>query len=235
MSLVLDTDEAIELAPRVWWVGMMLPDDRFQCHVYLIEQGDQSVLIDPGSALVASEMIRKVESIVPLTSIRWLVCSHADPDIIGALPALEARGLSPDAAIVTYWRDEALIVHSGTPRPFWRIEEHDWRLDLEDRTLRFVFTPYLHFAGAFATYDETSGTLFSSDLFGGFTEDPSLFATSIEYFDAIRAFHEHYMPSREILAHSLQMIRELPMLRIAPQHGQVIPGELIEPIMEKLE
>ncbi len=234
-DVAVDTSEAVELAPRVWWVGSMLPHDRFQCHVYLVEQGDQSVLIDPGSALITDEVIRKVDSIVGLANVRWLVCSHADPDIIGALPALVAKGLHPEAAIVTYWRDAALIVHSGTQLPFWLIEDHDWRLALEDRTLQFIFTPYLHFAGAFCTFDETSGTLFSSDLFGGFTDDHSLFASSMAYFEAIRAFHEHYMPSREILAHAMQELRNLPMKQIAPQHGQVVPLNLIAPIMEKLE
>lgn len=50
----VDTDHALEIAPRVWWVGHVLPDDVFQCHVYLLEQGDQSVLFDPGSRLTFS-------------------------------------------------------------------------------------------------------------------------------------------------------------------------------------
>lgn len=232
---VVDTAEAVELAPRVWWVGSLLPDDRFQCHVYLVEQGDQSVLIDPGSAFTAEEVARKVDSVVGLDQVRWLVCSHQDPDIIGALPALTAHGLHPEAAIVTHWRDEALIVHSGTSLPFWRIEDHDWDLPLEDRRLQFVFTPYAHFAGAFCTFDETSGTLFSSDLFGGFTDDPSLYASSVDYFDAIRAFHQHYMPSREVLVHALEQLRPLPITQIAPQHGQVIHAPLVGPIMDRLE
>ena len=232
---VIDIAEAVEIAPRIWWVGSFIPGDKFQCHVYLIEQGDQSVLIDPGSALIVNEIIRKVDAVVGLDNVRWLVCSHADPDIIGAIPTMIAHGLHPDAAIVTHWRDQALIVHSGTPLPFWRVEEHGWTLPLQDRSLKFLFTPYLHFAGAFTTLDECSGTLFSSDLFGGFTEDRSLFATSVAYFDAIRAFHEHYMPNREILAHAIAQFREFSLERIAPQHGQIIPKSLIVPIMDLLE
>ena len=231
----INVSEAVELAPRVWWVSAPLPDGKFRCHVYLIEQGDQSVLIDPGSALTAEEVIRKVDSVIGLENVRWLVCSHPDPDIIGALPALVARGLHPEVSIVTHWRDEALIKHCGTLLKYWRIEEHDWRLELEDRMLRFVFTPYLHFAGAFVTFDETSRTLFSSDLFAGPSDDRSLFATSVAYFNSIRASHEHYMPSREILAHALAQLRELPIRRIAPQHGQVIPEDLVAPIMDLLE
>ncbi|MDH2903964.1 MAG: MBL fold metallo-hydrolase [Actinomycetota bacterium] len=213
----------------------MLPHDNFQCHTYLIEQGDQSVVIDPGSALIDDEIIKNIDVVVGLRNVRWLVCSHADPDILGALPKMIERGLHPDARLVTHWRDEALIVHSGLALPYWRIEEHDWQLELEDRTLQFVFTPYLHFAGAFGTFDPVSGTLFSSDLFGGFTDDKSLYASSVEYFEAMRAFHEHYMPNREILDHVIQELRKLPIHQIAPQHGQIISEGLVAPIMDLLE
>jgi len=200
-----------------------------------VEQGDESALIDPGSALTAGEVMAKVDDVVGVENLRWLVCSHSDPDIISALPALVARGLRPEAAIVTHWRDKALIRHLGVDLPYWLIEENDWRLELEDRALQFLFTPYAHFAGAFCTFDETSGTLFSPDLFGGFVDDDhSLFATSMAYFEQMRAFHEHYMPSGEILAHALAQIRQLPVRTIAPQHGLVIPEELVTPLTEEL-
>ena len=43
-----DINHAIQVADRVWWVGHYQENDIFQCHVYLIEQGDQSMLLDPG-------------------------------------------------------------------------------------------------------------------------------------------------------------------------------------------
>ena len=215
-------------------MGSLLPGDQFQCHVYLVEQGDESVLVDPGSALTAAEVMRKVDDVVGVENIRWLVCSHTDPDILSAMPALAARGLHPQAAIVTHWRDKALIRHTGIDLPYWLVEEHDWKLPLSDRALRFVFTPYAHFVGAFCTFDETSGTLFSSDLFGGFTDDHSLFATSMLYFEQMRAFHEHYMPSGEILAHALEEIRRLNPRLIAPQHGLIIPEDFVLPMLDQL-
>jgi hypothetical protein len=90
-----------------------------------------------------------------------------------------------------------------------------------------VFTPYLHFPGAFTTFDELTGTLFSSDLFGGFTNDDELVAADMSYFEDIRPFHEHYMPSREILAHGMEDLETLPLELIAPQHGKIIPKPLI--------
>jgi diguanylate cyclase (GGDEF)-like protein len=231
----LSSDEPVELAPRVWWVGSLLPDDDFQCHVYLIEQGDQSVLVDPGSVLAADAMLEKVDRVVGTENVRWLVCSHSDPDIIAAIPALVERGLHRDAAIVTHWRDEALIRHFTPLLPYWRVEEHRWRLPLVDRELQFLFTPYAHSAGAFCTFDPASGTVFTSDLFGGLDRaEAKLFATSMEDFEALRRFHEHYMPSREILNYSVQRISQLPLTRIAPQHGFVIEQPLVRPMLERL-
>ncbi|HUX04105.1 MAG TPA: diguanylate cyclase [Acidimicrobiales bacterium] len=230
-----DYDDAIELAPRVWWVGAMRRDVEFQSYAYLIEQGDQSVLIDPGSALIADEVIRKVERVVGVKNVRWVVCSRADPDALGALGALERHGLHRDAAIVTQWHTQVLIVHSGTTLPFWRAEEHDWTLRLADRTLHFVAMPYVPSAGSFATFDETSGTLFSSNLFAAATPTLELRAASMACFDAMRVYHEHYVPSRDVLAHVIRRLRGLPVRLIAPQHGQLIGEELIAPIMDRLE
>jgi diguanylate cyclase (GGDEF)-like protein len=230
-----DTAHAVEIAPRVWWVGHLLEGDHFQCHAYLLEQGDQSVLFDLGAAKSFRHVLAKVEEVVALRDIRWFVVHHQDPDITGALPLLDQLVARPDAVVVTHWRAEALLRHYGLDLPFWRIEDHGWVLPLEDRTLQFVLTPYLHFPGAFVSFDPESGVLFSSDLFGGFTSEPKLVAEDEGYFEAIRLFHEHYMPSQEILAHGLSRIEPLPIQMIAPQHGSIIPGPMVRPIIARLK
>ena len=61
-----------------------------------------------------------------------------------------------------------------------------------------------------------------------------MLATSLDYFDGVRVFHEHYMPSREMLIHANDQLRTLPIDRIAPQHGKVVCGELVVPLMDML-
>jgi len=217
----------VELAPRVWWVGEILSEDNFQCHVYLIEQGDQSVLIDPGSALVADGVAARVDEIVGLENVAWVVLSHADPDVVGALPRLLEIGLSRDAQIVTHWRDNALLKHFGWGLRFWLIDQHDWKLSLDDRTLHFVLTPYAHFAGAFCTYDERERILFSSDMFGAFSDDDHLFAELDDSLAGLREFHEHYMPSREAVTHAIDEVNRFDIRMIAPQHGKILPAAVI--------
>lgn len=228
-------DEPVRLADGVWWVGHYLEGDPFQCHVYLIAHGDQSVLFDPGSALTFRHTPRKVEQILPLSDIRYFVCHHQDPDIAGALPLIDALACRDDATIVTHWRAEKLLRHLGLRRlKFWLVDEHGWELDLGGRVLDFRLTPYAHFPGAFVSRDRTSGIVFSSDLFGGFTEGFKLMAEDASHFEALRPFHEHYIPGREVLRHAVDVVERLGPTMIAPQHGSIIPGHLIPLVCRRL-
>jgi two-component system, cell cycle response regulator len=236
----LDSPEVggpIEVAPRLWWVGAVLPDDDFQCHSYLIEAGDRSVLVDPGSPITIDETLAKVEGVMPLDNIAWLLVHHSDPDVAGALPQL-ADILDPSRVrVITEWRSATLMKHYGAAFETTPVEDLDWQLDLGDRLLRFSLTPYLHFPGAFTTFDTATNTLLSSDLFGGFNRAGRLSATGPEDFEDLRRFHEHYMPSREILMAGLATIRRrAPQIdMICPQHGYIIPTHLVDAMFEQLQ
>jgi diguanylate cyclase (GGDEF)-like protein len=231
----LDLNEPVQLAERVWWVGHYQEQDAFQCHVYLIEQGDQSVLLDPGSRLTFRYTLAKIEKIIPFSRIRYFVCHHQDPDIAAAMPIIDEMVGREDAVLVTHWRARMLLKHYGLRMPFWLVDEHGWTLPLQDRALHFIFTPYAHFPGAFCTFDAASQILFSSDLFGGLTEEFSLVAKDEGYFDALRPFHEHYMPSRDILGYALAKIQEHPVRVIAPQHGSILTGPLVQQMVDRLK
>ena len=114
-----------------------------------------------------------------------------------------------DACILSHWRAIALLKHLDLKMPLKCVEEMGWKIQAGERLLQFIFTPYLHFPGAFCTFDPATGSLFSSDLMGGFTEGFALYAKDRSYLESIRLFHEHYMPSREILASAVKKIESL--------------------------
>ncbi|MBF0126957.1 MAG: diguanylate cyclase [Magnetococcales bacterium] len=232
---IQDWDRPVAIGERIWWVGNPLRDDVFQCHTYLIENGENSILIDPGSMIHFAVMVRKVEEVIPFSQVRWIICQHQDPDITASLPALDRMITRPDAAILTHWRAIALLKHYDIKLPFQCIEKMGWRLNTGGRQLTFVFTPYLHFPGAFCTYDEADRILFSSDLFGGFTDQWQLYAQDESYFEAIRPFHEHYMPSQTILFDGLVKLAPLSIRLIAPQHGSIIPEHLVHYMIDHLK
>lgn len=235
----MDLDRAVEVAERVWWVGRRLEADEFQCHAYLLENGDESVLLDPGSALTIEDTVAKIEQVVELSSVKFLVCHHPDPDIAAALIPLSERLTRSDVVVVTEWRARALLRHYGHRFDYWLIEDHDWRLPLQDgRALEFQLTPYLHFPGAFMSYDTGTRTLFSSDVFGGFVPDTDvLVAQDIDrVMSSARPFHQHYMPSTPLLQAGLGRVRQRwpDIDLIAPQHGHVIPTNLVDAAFDGL-
>ena len=232
----MDYSKAIEIAPDIYWIGYVIPDDPFQCHVYLIKNGNESILIDPGSMITFPVVLEKITSIMPLRDIKYIIMHHQDPDIVGCYSTLEK--LFPKGVnryIVTHWRTEMLLKHYQWKTPFYLIDQNDWKLKAGDRELEFVFTPYAHFPGAFCTYDKKSKILFSSDLFGGLTPEFELFAKNAdEYFEYAKPFHKHYIPSKEILNYALDKIEQKNVSMIAPQHGSIIKKEIINPLIEKL-
>ncbi len=231
----LDFNHAVQLDDSIWWVGHYLPDDPFQCHVYLIEDGDSSVLVDPGSKLTFPWTLQKIEEIIPFSHIKYFIAHHQDPDITGALIQMDEMVTRTDAVIMSHWRTNALLKHYELKLPLQCVEEMEWKLSLPHHELQFIFTPYLHFPGAFTTYDKKSKILFSSDIFGGFTTGWSLVAQDKHYFESMRLFHEHYMPSKEILKHSVKKFEKLSLSGIAPQHGSIIPEKLVSYMINKLK
>jgi diguanylate cyclase (GGDEF)-like protein len=225
--------QPLEIADQVWWVGATLPDDGFQCHAYYVANGDDGVLLDPGSPLTIESTLEKVAQVGDLDSIRYLVCHHPDPDIAASLPYLSGRLGRADVQVVTEWRAKALLKHYGHRFDYYLVEEHGWAIPLgPGRRLEFQLTPYLHFPGAMVSYETGSRTLFSSDLFGGFVPDSDVLVShDLDYvIENARPFHQHYMPSRELLAAGLNRVhRRWPdIAMIAPQHGHVIPTELVD-------
>ncbi|MCB1761530.1 MAG: diguanylate cyclase [Gammaproteobacteria bacterium] len=232
----MQTHNAVQLAERIWWVGCTLPQENLHANVYLIEQGDQSLLIDPGSRLTFAQTLRKIEQVIPFSAIRWFVCHHQEPSVTSSLALIDARVERNDARLVCHRLAADMIRHYDLALPFWLVEENQWQLGLGDRQLQFIFTPYAHFPGAFCTFDPVSGTLFSSDLFAGYPDGELLYASADEnYFETIRTFHEHAFPSREILGQALSRIEHLPIDMIAPQHGHLLPGPLLAHTLRELK
>ncbi len=232
----LDITKPIEIAEDIYWVGYNIPDDPFQCHVYLIKNGNESVLIDPGSKITYEVTRKKIMQITDLNNIKYFICHHQDPDIVSCMQDIFDEIGTKDKYIVTHWRAWALLKHYNWNVKLYEIEENAWRLKLKNRTLRFIFTPYMHFPGAFCTFDEKTNTLFSSDIFGGFTDKFELFAKNADdYFQKLKPFHEHYMPSSAIVNNGLNNIEKYkPINLIAPQHGSIIKKEYIDDIISKL-
>jgi two-component system cell cycle response regulator len=209
-----------QIADHVYYIGDQTTHNGLDCNPYLIIDGDEAVLFEPGSSLDFEAVYANIKSLVSLDQIKYIVLTHEDPDLCISVPLLEKEGV--DAQIVTSWRTMTLIQYYGIQSPMYLIEEHEMKLVLKSgRVLSFLMTPYLHFAGSFVTLDRENGILFSSDLFGAFSYNHTLYADD-DYLGKMLSFHEHYMPSNEVLRPIMDVLLLLPIQMILPQHGSVI-------------
>ncbi|MEA4807014.1 response regulator [Acetobacterium wieringae] len=214
------TSRTAEIADGVFWVGGCTQDGGLHCNPYLIVDGDEAVLIDPGSVLDFEDVYENICSIIPLDQIKYVILHHQDPDFCSAVPLFEKAGAKFE--VVTHWRTQTLVKYYGIQSDYYIINENQFKLTLASgRTLGFVLTPYLHFPGAFTTYDYQTKILFTSDLFGAFSYEWSLYAKD-DYLEKMKTFHEHYMPSNNIIRPVMELFLGMDIAMIAPQHGSII-------------
>ncbi|MBI5816152.1 MAG: MBL fold metallo-hydrolase [Nitrospinae bacterium] len=224
MTEEMDTSKPVEIADGIYWVGFNDKAAGFHCNPYLLIDGDQAILFDPGSVPHFPVVLSKVCRLVEFKQISHIIVTHQDPDLCAAIPRFEELifGTGGECQVVAHSRATVLIAHYGVRSDFFHVDQNDWKLTLRSgRELKFIFTPYLHFPGAYMTYDTKSKILFSGDLFGGFSFDWSLYANDY-YMEAMKAFHENYMPSNQILRSGMNKLDKLDISMIASQHGSII-------------
>jgi len=233
-------DEAIEISAGVYWVGAGTKTFLSRNSFLRIFEGNKtsgSLLIDPGPTSDFISLSRKVSSVLPggLLNINLAFINHQDPDVVGVLPKMYAmnRRLNIIATEDT-WR---LVSLNGLSSVRFRSidQVQDQRLVLPTgHKLQFIPTPYCHFRGASMIYDVESRILFTGDFLGG-VEASGLIATE-ENWAGVKAFHQIYMPSNEAIRLAVKKIRALEPapLALAPQHGGLIKGDLIEFFLEKI-
>ena len=227
--------DAIEIASNIYWIGMYLENDPFQCHPYLIKNGNESILIDPGSMLEFKETVQKIKTIVDIKSIKYIVLHHQDPDLVAAVPEIEKLIDRDDLLIVTHSRMSLLIKHYLVTSDYYEIDKNNNQLITANGfRLDFLTTPYCHSPGAFVSYEPKTKTLFSGDIFGGLEESWEFYADET-YFEKAKQFHQEYMPSKDIFNYALNKIEKLDINLIAPQHGSIIKKQYIDNLISDMK
>lgn len=220
----MDLNEAITLSPGIHWVGTAENRNNLHCNSYLISHNGRGLLIDPGPAFEFEAVARKVRSILAIEALEYIVLLHQDPDVAGSTPLFEAAGFQ--GKIATHWRTSMIAAYYGISSDYYLVNEQNFELLLGgDRLISFIPAPYLHFPGAVMALDTQSRTLFSGDLFGAISSTWSLFAEA-DYKEKMIPFHEHYVPSNEVIRPVMDSLLNRKINMICPQHGSIINEEI---------
>jgi len=240
-DVLIDCDEPIEIADGVHWVGFADERAGFHCNPYLIVDNDEAVLIDSGSRNDFSTVMLKImRTGVNPKCIQRLVYQHYDPDLCGNIPHMEAMIENDDLKIISHVENNIFIKYYSPKSQRLCIEDIGLHYEFSSgRRLEFIRTPYCHSAGSFITYDTKTKTLFSSDIFGAFDSGWTFFSqVGTDCFECeakaichktnsgcqmlgLVEFAKRIMPTTKSLRYALNLIEDLEISLIAPQHGSI--------------
>jgi flavorubredoxin len=218
----------------VYWLGV--PDDSaFRCNTYMVVDGQEAVIVDPGGHNSFDFIKKRVAQITPLEKVTALIICHQDPDVAASMT--DWLSLDPKIRIVTSVRTNILLPYYGKPDYiFVNINENPAWYFLSGRHLAFIESPFLHFPGAFATYDIMSGFLFSGDVWASIGPDWRLVVDDFTQHELqLSLFHIDYMASNIAARGFVNRLRHFEINAILPQHGSIIPRKYVQSALEYLE
>ncbi len=154
--------------------------------------------------------------------VDYIVSHHAEQDHSGTIPELLRR--YPEAELLCSSKAEDLLTsHLDIPEGRLRVVEDGEKISLGNKTLQFVYTPWVHWPETMSTYIPEDRCLFSCDFFGSHLATTDIFVThKAQVYEAAKRYYaEIMMPFRGIIHKNLQKLDALDFDMIAPSHGPV--------------
>jgi len=211
-----------------------------QANQFLIVDEGVGMLLDPGGNLTYKNLLAEMANHFLPAKTQYIFASHQDPDIIAS-----ANGwlLITNAKILIAQEWARFLPHfcskGVTTGRIVIIPPHGMNVILGNSNLKIIPAHFLHTVGFFQIYDPISKILFSGDVGASLVEDASL---TVQDFDQhlinghMENFHRRYMCNNKACRLWVQMVRQLDIEWIVPQHGMSFKGKLmIQRFLEWLE
>jgi flavorubredoxin len=195
-----------------------LPDGT-SYNAYIVRGRDKTALIDAADPAMLDVLKRNLADV---PRVDYLISNHTEQDHSGGIPWVLER-YSEARLLCSQPAKSMLIDHLDVPEGRMQVVADGERLDLGGRTLRFIYTPWVHWPETMSTYLEEDAILFSCDWFGSHLATTELFVDGVECVmaEAKRYYAEIMMPFRRIVRQNLEKIKDLEIRLIAPSHGPI--------------
>jgi len=204
---------------------------------YMIIDGDEAVLLDPGGHYVFERVYRNVASFIDPSRVKAVFFTHQDPDVVGSLVLVHE--FFPNARIYVSKLWTRFLPHLGVSSGLDIVEIPDegGEIPLGESSLLAIPAHFLHSPGNFTLYDPVTKVLFSGDI-GAAVFPKGVWYLFVEDFDRhaelMKPFHERYLACREALEAWLSIVERLDVEAIAPQHGAIMVGDKARKFLEWL-
>ncbi len=221
-----------EIRPGVYWVGAIdwdrrlfdslipLPDGT-SYNSYLIKGSEKTALIDTVDSTMPDALISHLNQL-GIKKLDYVIANHAEQDHSGAIPHVLER--YPEAKVVVtpkckYMLIDLLLIPE---EKFITVNDKE-TISLGDRTLEFIYAPWVHWPETMLTYLREERMLLPCDFFGSHLATTDLYVTDEGqvYEAAKRYFAEIMMPFRINIQMHLKKLKDYAIDIIAPSHGPI--------------
>jgi flavorubredoxin len=197
-----------------------------QANQHVIIHGGSAMILDPGGHKVYSKVLAETFTLLGAAKLKYIFLSHQDPDIVAAINGW-LMTTDADAYISHLW--SRFVPHFGfdslVADRLKGIDDEGMTFDLDGAKLFALPGHFLHSEGNFQLYDPLAKILYTGDLgasLGAPSRVVSDFAAHVPYMEE---FHRRYMCSNKVMRAWANMVRELDIEIIAPQHGALFQGK----------
>lgn len=197
-----------------------------QANQHVIVHDGVGMILDPGGHKVYSSVLSATMAVIGGTDLRYIFLSHQDPDIVAAingwLMTTDARAYVSElwGRFVPHFGFDHLVADRLDLIP-----DEGMFLDLNGSRMQMLPAHFMHSAGNFQLYDETAKILYSGDLGASLGMDYTIVPDFQAHLKYMEAFHKRYMASNSVMKAWANMIRDLDIEIIAPQHGALFKGK----------
>ena len=190
-------------------------------NAYLVVGSEKTALIDTVHPSMTDGLIKALKS-MGLARLDYIVANHAEPDHSGSIPALLAE--FPEARVLANVKCRSLLKASlDLPAEALTLIQDEQVVSLGDKSLRFMWVPWVHWPDTTITYLVEDRIVFSCDFLGAHLATSDLYATDEARVEraALTYYAEIMMPYRPNVNKHLKRLEGIDIAMIAPSHGPV--------------
>src|SRR5215218_3083469 len=159
-----------EVAEDTFRINLEIPGAPIDVSFFVIRD-EQPTLVETGFRRAFADTYQAVARVLDPTTLRYVVVPHLEGDESGALNLFLER--APNAKPVGSPIGAAVNLSDFAIREPLAVDDSD-AFDLGSHRLRFLVTPYVHQWDSMLAYDETTRTVFCSDVFISLGEGPAV-------------------------------------------------------------
>jgi len=190
-------------------------------NAYLIKGSEKIALLDTVDPPFASELLNNLKEL-KVERIDYVISHHGEQDHSGSIP--EVLASYPMAKVVTNQKNKDLLKEHLliADDKFIVVADHE-TLSLGDKTLEFIFAPWVHWPETMFTYLKEDNILFTCDFLGSHLATSDLYAKEGPkvYAAAKRYYAEIMMPFRPLVTKHLEIVEKLNPSIVATSHGPI--------------